>query len=476
MYSEKDNCSHSSSNAVSVEQPNIVVILADDLGYGSAGCYGAEPDLIRTPHIDRLASQGMRFTDVSTPASICSPTRYGLLTGRYHWREKVHEYGVLGVHSELGIDTERETIASWLKKKGYTNAAIGKWHLGYGEGRTDYTKLLKPGPLDIGFDYHFGVPVNHGHIVGAYVENDRIYGLRSDKQVPYSRSFYGERYLGLDAPQRENKQVMHDLTEKSVDWIRSMKQNEPFFLYFAPVAVHHPSTPSDDMRGASEAGPYGDFIQDLDKSVGRIMETLDYLGLTENTIFIFTSDNGGEIPKDETTPERYAMRQGLRINGEFRGDKHLIWQGGVKVPLIVRWPGHVEPGSTHDAMISTNDIFPTVADIVGGPTDVQDSVPPDSHSFLPALRGEAEGTTREDLVITDLYGQFAYRREQWRYIDDRIPESLPEPKKEELQRESKKQLFDVENDPSETENVIEEHPEVAERMEAELKTVRERNN
>ena len=226
------------------DKPNIVFIMADDLGYGSVGCYGADSKLVRTPAIDSLADQGLRFTDASTPSSICSPTRYGTLMGRYPWRTSL-KYGVVNVGGPLLPDPARTSIAAYLKQQGYRTAAIGKWHLGYGtkdhQQPKDWTKPLRPGPLELGFDYHFGVPQNHGDITGIYIENDRIYGLQSDKVFPYSRSFYGAPYMGFDAPQRVNKSVMADLTDKAVQWLKR-PSNDPFFLFFTPVAVHHPAS------------------------------------------------------------------------------------------------------------------------------------------------------------------------------------------------------------------------------------------
>ncbi len=238
-------------------RPNIVFILADDFGYSSLNSYGADKNLVRTPHIDRIAETGMRFTDASTPASICTPTRYGFLTGRYPWRSSLKS-GVVNPNDPLLPNPNRMTIADWLKERGYNTAAIGKWHLGYGEGevakRTDYLKW-SPGPLDLGFDYHFGVPNNHGDGFNVFIENDHIYGLRSNRIQPYSKSFYGRPYTGFDAPQRENKKTMSDLTDKAVDWLKQQSNDKPFFLYFAAVAVHHPITPSDHMRGMSDCGP-----------------------------------------------------------------------------------------------------------------------------------------------------------------------------------------------------------------------------
>ena len=225
--------------SIAANRPNIVMILADDLGYGSLNSYGADEAHIRTPNIDRLAQSGRRFTDASTPSSVCSPTRYGLLTGRYDWRtDKKH--GVLNTTDPLHIDTSRLTIASLLKSAGYRTAAIGKWHLGYGIEKADFTKELSPGPLEIGFDYHFAVPQNHGDASGVYVRNRKVVGLRSERTISAGKSPYGRDFYGIDAPQRVDENVMDELTTEAVDWLDQQRADTPFFLYFAPVAIHFP--------------------------------------------------------------------------------------------------------------------------------------------------------------------------------------------------------------------------------------------
>ena len=277
--------------------PNIVVILSDDYGWGSATCYGADPDLIQTPNIDRLAREGRRFTDANTSSSVCSPTRYSMLTGRYCWRTSL-KHEVLGTTSPLHIEPGRLNLASLLKQHGYATAAIGKWHLGYGsDPRVDFTKELKPGPLEIGFDYHFGVPSNHGDIAGVYVENDRVYGLRSENLDPErtGKNFKGRPFFGLDAPQRVDIDVMPLLTTKAVEWLEQQSKEKPFFLYYTPVAIHNPVTPSEKTKGTSKAGGYGDWIHELDVSVGEVLDALAKQGLVEDTLVLFTSDNGGVV-------------------------------------------------------------------------------------------------------------------------------------------------------------------------------------
>ncbi len=453
------------------QKPNIVFILADDFGYTSLNCYGADKSLVRTPHIDGLAEAGMRFTHAHTPASICTPTRYGILTGRYPWRSSL-KFGVTNPLDELLPAPERETLADMLKTSGYNTAHIGKWHLGYGEKPLDYTKSLSPGPLDLGFDYHFGVPQNHGDMLGVYIENDHIHGLCSDKVEQYSRTFYGKPYIGYDAPQRVNKNVMEDLTDKSIEWIKKQSSDKPFFLYFAAVAVHHPITPSDYMRGLSNCGPYGDFIQDLDLSVGRILETLEYMGLMENTIVVFSSDNGGEIPGDRSeAPENTAIKYGLKINGDLRGDKHTIYEGGTNVPFIVKWPGVVEKGAVSKDLINLIDVFATVTEITGNQLPNNKNVAPDSFSFLSSLLQKDNKQPRISMVTADAKGMHAIRMGSWKLVDNTPPEGFPQNRMNQYKNE-KLQLYNLSNDPAEQSNLYDKYPKKAKQLLGELNRIR----
>jgi len=452
--------------------PNIVFILADDFGYGSVNAYGAQKSLLRTPHVDGLAEAGMLFTHAHTPASICTPTRYGFLMGSYPWRSSL-KFGVTDPNGALLPDPEKTTIADILKEKGYNTAAIGKWHLGYGNVQPcDFTGKLTPGPLDLGFDYHFAVPQNHGDYWGVYVENDQIYGLRSKKEEPYSRTYYGPQYKGFDAPQRVNKDVMGVLTDKSIEWLRNQSSDTPFFLYFASVAVHRPITPSDYMRGMSNCGPYGDFIQDIDLCVGRIVETLKYLGLYDNTIIIFSSDNGGVVDeKNPDSPEAQAVKYGLKINGNLKGRKHTIWEGGTNVPFIVSWPGKVEEGSVSDNLVNITDIFATVADITGDGLPNDKEVAPDSFSFLPSLLKKENENPRISMVTADAKGMHAIRRGDWKFIDNTPPEGFPQKRMNQFKNEEQ-QLYNLKDDPGEENNIIDKYPEEAKELIEELNRIR----
>ncbi len=454
-----------------------MLILADDWGYGSAGCYGADPALVRTPAIDRLAREGVRFTDASAPSSVCSPTRYGLLMGRYPWRTRL-KYGVVGVSDPLLPDPKRMSLARWVKQRGYRTAAIGKWHLGYGAAKKkspkDWTGALRPGALEMGFDYHFAVPQNHGDKTGIYIENDRIYGLESDKVFPYSRSFYGMPYYGFDAPQRDNKQVMEDLTDRAAAWLQE-PSDKPFFLYFTPVAVHHPITPSDAMRGESNCGPYGDFIQDLDLSIGRLCQTLETMGVAENTLVIVTSDNGGDIPVEAERPERVAQGFGLRINGAQRGDKHTIWQGGVRVPFVVRWPAKLDAGGVSPSMINLTDVFATLVELLDGAPPAGAGIAPDSVSFYPALLhpDRPSDRARAEMIVTNAQGIFALRQGPWKYIEGTLPATWRKNRGSMYEGQALRQLYHLENDPEERHNVIGDHPGIAQEMQQLLDAARQ---
>ena len=456
--------------------PNIVVILSDDYGYGSATCYGADPHLIRTPNIDRLATEGRRFTDANTTSSVCSPTRYSLLTGRYCWRTSLKNE-VLSTTSPLHIEPGRLNLASLLKKHGYRTAAIGKWHLGYGsEGRTDFTRELKPGPLEIGFDYHFGVPANHGDISGVYVENHGVAGLRSDKLSPGETgvNFKGAPYLGLDAPHRVDEEVMPHLTDKTVEWIEQQSSDHPFFLYYTPVAVHNPVTPSKNTAGTSKAGPYGDWIHELDASVGGVLDALDRKGFTGNTLVLFTADNGGVNKPGTASESSEALEAGLTISGPFRGGKHDVWNGGFRVPYLVRWPGHVPAGSVCDEPLSLADTLATVAAVVGEDLPPKDQGAEDSYDMLPAWLGaEHDSPIRPDLILHSADANFAIRRGRWKWIEgDFHPETRAGSLKIRADQ-YKPQLYDLESDIAETTEVSRENPEVVKELSALLERYRQ---
>lgn len=473
---------HAAEAGGGAKPPNVIVILSDDLGYGTPNCYGSDPALVQTPQLDRLAREGRRFTDANTPSSVCSPTRYALLTGRYCWRTSL-KHEVLGSYSPLHIEPGRLNLASLLKSRGYATAAVGKWHLGYGSApRADFTAELRPGPLEIGFDYHFGVPSNHGDVTGVYVEDRGVLGLRSARLNPGGQNFNGNKFLGLDAPQRVDPEVMDVLTDKAVAWLERQADDRPFFLYFTPVAVHNPITPSQATAGSSRAGPYGDFLHDLDRSVGRVLEVLDRRGWADETIVLFTSDNGGsgemaELDRPQpagkggaaagATPQLTAIRAGLDFNRPWRGRKHSVYEGGFRVPYLVRWPGHVPAGTTCDEMLGLVDTLATVAAIVGVPLPPAQEAAEDSYNVLPAWLGQSDaGPLRPDLIVHSAAGTFAIRDGRWKYIEGgHHPDTKPGALRLRA-AEFRPQLYDLRADPAESTDVAAKYPQEVERLQA----------
>ena len=459
-------------------KPNIVFILADDLGWGSVSCYGANTNLVRTPNIDRLAREGRRFTDANCSASICSPSRYSILTGRYCWRTSL-KFEVLGDVSPLHIETNRLTVASLLKSQGYATAAIGKWHLGFGINKPcDYLKSLRPGPQDIGFDYFYGIPANHGDKTGIYLDTERdeqglitkIAGLRSTNVSSFGKTHYGGLFLGFDAPQRVDEEVMSRLTDQAIAWIDGQKKTKPFFLYFSSVAVHGPETPSAATKGTSQAGIYGDWIHELDRAVGRLLDELDKRHLTENTLVIFTSDNGGENRNFETNSVA-AIKLGLKMNGDWRNGKHSIYEGGLREPFIARWPGKVPGGTVSDEPICLVDTLATLAAVTGAKLPPPAQGAEDSYNVLPALLGEKFGSPiRPALIGHSGWGVFSVRQGPWKWIEGKYA-PLKKPNSE--GNEFHPQLYNLAEDPQETRDVIADHPEIAVKLSALLETYRQ---
>ncbi len=472
-----------STAVIAAERPNVIVILSDDLGWGSVGCYGANPDLVQTPNIDRLAKEGRRFTDALTTSSVCSPTRYALMTGRYCWRTSLISE-VLGTTAPLHIETTRLTVASMLKNQGYNCAAVGKWHLGYGTAeKCDYTKELKPGPLEIGFDYHFGVPANHGDLSGVYVENHWVYGLNKDSpsspSPPYvtigQQKGKPTKTLDLNAPKRVDENVMETLTDKLVTWIGQQNAEKPFFVYFTPVAVHNPITPSKQTAGKSKGGPFCDFISDLDISVGRVLDAIDKQGLAKDTLVLFTSDNGGvNKPENATLVQNEAQKAGLKPVGPFRGGKHDVWEGGFRVPYLVRWPGHVPAGTVSDETISIVDTLASVAAITGYALPQAGEAAEDSFDVSKAWLGaKYEGPLRPDVIVHSADGVFAIRKAGQKWIEGVPADDVKPAAKKAHVSQYQRMLFDLKTDIAEEKDISAAHPEVVKDLETRLNRYRD---
>ncbi|HDZ69121.1 MAG TPA: twin-arginine translocation signal domain-containing protein [Phycisphaerales bacterium] len=446
---------------IGAKRPNIIFIMADDLGYGDLSCYGATK--VSTPNIDRIAEEGMRFTDAHTPSAVCSPTRYGVLTGRYCWRTRLKS-GVCLPNDPLLIDTKRMTVASLLKSVGYTTGCVGKWHLGFGERGPDWNGELKPGPLEIGFDYYFGVPVSNNWPPFVYVENHHVVGRLQGETI----TVIGTGKDQPIPPKRNPEKLALVQTDKAIKFIERSK-DEPFFLYLAPCNVHEPHTPNEKFKNTSEAGTYGDFIKELDWTVNEVTKTLDRLNLTDNTLLIVTSDNGaitaGTSADYIAKPENSTgLEYGHRPNGLLRGQKADIWEGGHRVPFISRWPGRIKAGTISDELICLTDFMATCAAIVG--KILPDNAGEDSYNILPALLGEKlNKPIREAIVHHSAAGMFAIRQGPWKLIPRRGSGGFTKPiRYKPKPGEPAGQLYNMANDLSETNNLWSQHPKIVKRL------------
>lgn len=439
------------------EQPNIILILADDMGYGDAGSYNPNSQ-IPMPNVNRLAEEGIRFTDAHSPSGVCTPTRYGLLTGRYAWRSRLKK-GVLYGYSANLIDTTRTTIASMLKNAGYATGGIGKWHLGLGsEEPLDYSQRLYPGPVALGFDYYYGIPASLDMEPYLYFENDRAEALPTDSVADGGSCCVGPFWRGGPmAPGFKHIDVLPHITERSVRFIEdhaAQAPDQPFFLYVPLAAPHTPWLPTEPFQGQSQAGAYGDFTMQVDATVGAIVDKLDALGLRDNTLLVFTSDNGAYWTDLEIGQYNH------RANLNFRGMKADIWEGGHRVPFIARWPGKIAPGTTSDQVLSLIDMLATFAAASG--ISMPEQAGEDSYDMLPAMMGttESDAQIREATVFHSSEGMFAIRQGPWKLILGRGSGGFTEPRfLEPGPGEPAGQLYNLDTDPAETTNLYQDHPE-----------------
>ncbi len=412
--------------AGATETPNIVYILADDLGYGDLGCYNAASK-IPTPYLDQFAQSGTRFTDAHAPSSVCTPTRYAILTGRYAWRTRLQR-NVLGPWDRPLIAAERLTVGKFLQQHGYVTACIGKWHLGQnyatndGQPPTggvsnalanvDFTQPIADGPVARGFDHYFGTIVPN-YPPYCFIENDRTLG------IPTERAAGGQfKIAGHMVPGWKLEDILPELTQHAVQWIEdTAKTKKPFFLYLPLTSPHYPVVPAAEFIGTSKAGEYGDFVHQTDWTVGQVLDALNRCGISENTLVIFTSDNGPEIT-GEVNPGNYdrAQQYSHRSSGELRGAKRDVWEGGHRVPYIVRWPGKVKASTVNHETMCHVDLLATVAAILG--EELPDNAAEDSINMLPVLLGEElSAPAREATVHHSAQGKFAIRKGDWVFID-----------------------------------------------------------
>ncbi len=482
-------------SALAVTQ-NIVLIYADDLGYGDVGCYGATR--VKTPNIDRLAAEGLRFTDAHSSSATCTPSRYSMLTGEYAWRKK--GTGVLPGDAKLIIDPNRTTLASFLQKAGYLTGVVGKWHLGLGSGTnaTDWNHEIKPGPNELGFDYSFIMPATGDRVPCVYVENHRVVGLQS--QDPLLVSFATNKTVGNEPTGKEHPELLrlkpshgHDftivngisrigymsggkaarwtdediadvLTQRALAFIEQEK-NKPFFLYFSTHDIHVPRVPHARFAGKTEMGPRGDVIAQLDWSVGEIMAALKKQNLDTNTLVVFSSDNG-PVVDDGYRDDAVEKLGGHKPAGSFRGGKYSKFEGGTRVPFIVRWPGRVQPGVS-DALVCQIDFLASFAALVGGkkPSDSA----PDSQNVLAALLGDSKEGRK---ILVEQANGLALRKGSWKYIESSKGVLTLKNTNTETGNASQPQLYDLSKDASEKANVAAEHPALVKELAAQLQTIR----
>ncbi|MEO2047763.1 MAG: sulfatase-like hydrolase/transferase [Pirellulales bacterium] len=437
--------------AAATEKPNIIVILCDDLGYGDIHCLAPKTSRIPTPNADKFASQGMIFTDAHSGSSVCSPTRYGLMTGRYSWRTRLQK-GVVTGFAPCLIAQDRPTVASFLKSQGYTTGIIGKWHLDFqyhnpksGDRYSQKDHKIPPigamipdGPVHRGFDYYHGF--HHARHMKAVIENDRV--IQHDDVV----------------------NMLPRLTKKTVEFIaRQAGSKAPFFLYVPLGSPHTPIVPTAEWEGKSGLGQYGDFVMQTDNVVGEISAALEKHGLADNTFIIFTSDNGCSKAADIPA----LARQGHRVSAHLRGSKADIWDGGHRIPFIVCWPGKIEPGTTADQLICLTDLFATTAEITGQQLPAGSCE--DSVSFLPALAGKKIETSRTGVIHHSISGHFAYRQGNWKLALAKASAGWSSPKESSVPKDAPQaQLYDMATDPGEKNNLYFEKPEIAKRLLAQL--------
>jgi arylsulfatase A-like enzyme len=451
----------------SVTRPNVVVILSDDVGWGDLGCYGAAKT--KTPNLDTLAKEGMRFTDAHASAAVCTPTRYSLLTGEYSWRKNAPglNKGVANADAPLLIPVGSTTLPGIMKKAGYRTAVIGKWHLGFGNTAPDYNKDLTPGPLEIGFDEFFGLPATNDRVPPVYVRDHRVVGLDPADPIQYTfnakvaatggmvKFAAGRDRIGFmsggKAAWWKDTTIADTFTAEVVGFIERNKE-KPFFLYFAPHDVHAPTIPNPRFVGSTGLGHRADMLSELDWSVGEVMKTLERLGLSKNTLVIFSSDNGAHP----------TYEFGHLPNGPWRGNKSQLWEGGHREPFIARWPGHIAPGTTSDDLVCLVDLAATAAAVVG--EKLPEGGAPDSFNLLPTLLGQPKPMKRNTLVVMSGEGDLAIREGQWKYIPDLALADGWSAGPKKPNQPARPALYDLSTDKGETKNLLKEKPEVAKRM------------
>ncbi|MFY0653104.1 MAG: arylsulfatase [Cyclobacteriaceae bacterium] len=449
------------------KNPNIIYILADDLGYGDIGAFN-ENSKIKTPHLDQLAAEGMRFTDAHTSSSVCTPTRYGILTGRYNWRSTLKQ-GVLWGRSKALIAKERTTVGKILQSAGYHTAFIGKWHLGWNWdmdnlGTIDFSKKVANSPNDVGFDYAYGHIASLDIPPYVYVEDGMSTAIPTDSTV--NKGKYSWWRKGLTAPDFDHEDVTPNFFRRGIKYIQERsKEDKPFFLYLPLPSPHTPILPSAEWQGKSGLNPYADFMMMIDDYMGQLNRAVKEAGIEENTLIVFTSDNGCSPAAkiDEMTAKDHYPSY------IYRGHKADIFEGGHRVPFIAKWPQRIQKGSESKHTICTTDLAATFASIVG--YTLKDHEAEDSYDMLPLFDEEQiDGSFREATIHHSINGSFAIRKGDWKLI--MCPGSggwsFPRPGKDKelIATLPEIQLYNLVEDPAETNNLQAEQSEKVEELKA----------
>lgn len=443
--------------------PNIIYILADDLGYGDVRSFNADSK-INTPNLDELAAEGMIFTDAHTSSSVCTPTRYGILTGRYNWRSTLKK-GVLWGYSEALIPQERETVASLLKKSGYTTAFIGKWHLGWNWGKDENDKVdfalpVEKGPNSLGFDYSYGHAASLDIPPYVYVENGQATAIPVNTTENTGKKEFWRK--GLTSPDFVHEEVTQHFFDKAISYIEDKaKDKTPFFLYLPLPSPHTPILPSDNWKGKSGLNTYADFVMMIDDYVGSLLKQVKASGIEENTMIVFVSDNGCSPMANFDE----LLEKGHNPSSIFRGHKADIFEGGHRVPFIVKWPEMIERGSVSNKTICTTDFMATCASITN--QTLNDNTAEDSFSMLPLFQDpESKAYERNAVVHHSVKGSFAIREGAWKLIlcPDSGGWSYPIPGVDSVDDLPKFQLYNLEKDPKEADNLVDQYPDVVESL------------
>lgn len=468
---------------VVAKKPNIIYILADDLGYGDVKSFNPSSK-IPTVNLDKMAENGVKFTDAHTSSAVCTPTRYGILTGRYNWRTRLKS-SVLGGYSKSLISPNRITVADILKNQGYSTAFIGKWHMGWDwefNKNADQKKLnslhiirdvnykapIKNGPSTHGFDYTFGFCGSLDMPPYVYVENDMP--TMVPKKNTVNKDAKGHWRNGPTSDDFVHETVLQDLTDKAISYIDDKaKESKPFFLYFPLPAPHTPILPTEEFLGKSKTNEYGDFVMQVDDVVGQIRKKLKDLGISENTLLVFTSDNGCSPRANFEELEKFNHDPSY----VFRGMKADIYEGGHHVPFILEWPNYASKNKSTNKTIGTTDFFATCAEVSG--YKIKDTEAEDSYSMLPLLTNSTETEIRESIVYHSINGSFAIKKGDWKLCFTQGSGGWSYPKPNEIKKQKLNlpamQLFNIKNDVGETKNLIASNPQKAAELKGALKKI-----